>query len=191
MASTYHFEDDVPDSQLLAGLRLAGGWGVDNVRSAAGLAVALLGESAAARKGSAEQQGVVAEWGAAVEAFGSSVGIKAGDARTGTRAFAAFFKACVAKACTPTYVAEDLVLAGLDDDAAAAASEVYGGSYFAVARALLAQSLAVNTLVDMDWTFGVTASSSGGWLAIYFHPSLPPFLWWMIGWISPTLFRGG
>ncbi|MCF8884128.1 hypothetical protein L5849_15660, partial [Erythrobacter sp. SN021] len=57
-------------------------------------------------------------------------------------------------------VTEDLVTLGLAEDKAAAFQQKWEANQVNMSKGVLATTLMVNQLIDMDWKFGVTAASS-------------------------------
>ena len=54
---------------------------------------------------------------------------------------------------------EDLVSLGLKENLAKEAAKAWSSNIASITRSTLGQTLVINELVDMDWKFGVTASS--------------------------------
>ncbi|KAK7499551.1 hypothetical protein BaRGS_00009203 [Batillaria attramentaria] len=64
------------------------------------------------------------------------------------------------KSLTPNQLQEDLINLGLSEDKASYFVEQFQANQVALSRGALDLTLMVNQLVDMEWKFGVTASSS-------------------------------
>lgn len=67
---------------------------------------------------------------------------------------------CVRVSVRTAHVAEDLGRLGMQSDIAEAVSVLWRTHFVDLSRAVAARTVGVNELVDMDWKFGVTASSS-------------------------------
>ena len=70
-----------------------------------------------------------------------------------------FFQECVRNNLSHTNVASELQKIGLDPDKAVSVGKAWRKGNAAMAKAAAAKTLMVNQLVDMEWKFGVTASS--------------------------------
>ncbi|XP_055366326.1 COMM domain-containing protein 7 isoform X2 [Betta splendens] len=64
------------------------------------------------------------------------------------------------KNLTAEQIKEDLLTLGLNEDKATHFSKQWGEHCAALSRLAVAQTLAVNQLVDMEWKFGVTVGTS-------------------------------
>ena len=76
------------------------------------------------------------------------------------RSMTMFFQGCAKHNCKLDFVKEDAEKFGLEEERAQLLCNVYRKYFSAISRVLIAQTLSVNPLKDMDWRFGVTASSS-------------------------------
>jgi len=64
------------------------------------------------------------------------------------------------KNMAPANLKEDLVRLGLSEDKAILVSEKWKKNFSSMSQSMINKTLTVNQLVDMDWKFGVTASTS-------------------------------
>ena len=69
-------------------------------------------------------------------------------------------KGAVRSNLTPLFLREDLINFGLKEDKADEVSSLWKQKFTSISRSAIGQTLMVNQLVDMDWKFGVTASTS-------------------------------
>ena len=76
------------------------------------------------------------------------------------RSMLLFFQGALRHNLTPAHVASDLAAVGLKAGAAAIVSQQWAASVSGLAAAVATQALSVDRLVDMEWRFGVTASTS-------------------------------
>jgi len=70
-----------------------------------------------------------------------------------------FFTACLKNNMAPRAVKEDLVLLGLAAEKAALLQECWKKHFASLSTSMIGKTLDVNRLVDMEWKFGVTAST--------------------------------
>eukprot|EP01103_Thecamoeba_quadrilineata_P020461 TRINITY_DN8790_c0_g1_i1.p1 TRINITY_DN8790_c0_g1~~TRINITY_DN8790_c0_g1_i1.p1 ORF type:complete len:195 (+),score=36.65 TRINITY_DN8790_c0_g1_i1:38-622(+) len=71
-----------------------------------------------------------------------------------------FIKGCVKAHLTQDQVKEDLQKLGVREDKSSVIVGKWNSHFVELVRAVIGQSLTVNELIDMDWSFGVTASNS-------------------------------
>ena len=95
-----------------------------------------------------------------VTEFGEKHGITLNELRTTLRALLLFLKAAARKHLSQAFVQEDLVRFGLSEDSAAAVARQWHSHSLLLSRVIADQTLTANKLVDMDWRFGVSPSSS-------------------------------
>ena len=58
------------------------------------------------------------------------------------------------------HLSSDLCQLGLREDKASLLARQWSAEFSALARTMMARTISVNQLVDIDWAFGVTAASS-------------------------------
>ncbi|PRP88925.1 hypothetical protein PROFUN_00393 [Planoprotostelium fungivorum] len=71
-----------------------------------------------------------------------------------------FFRGELRANASPTFVKEDLLSLGLESSRAAQVSHKWKEMFVTLSRSAIGQTLVVNQIVDMQWKFGVTASSN-------------------------------
>jgi hypothetical protein len=76
------------------------------------------------------------------------------------RSMSMFFQNCTKNNCKLEQVKEDCEKFGFDEEHILLFTNLYKKYFPSISRVLIAQTLSVNPLKDMDWRFGVTASSS-------------------------------
>ena len=76
------------------------------------------------------------------------------------RSLTMFYQGATRKNLKVDSFKEDCEKLGFDEERTTLLSNVYKKYFGALSRVLVAQTLSVNPLKDMDWRFGVTASSS-------------------------------
>ena len=76
------------------------------------------------------------------------------------RSMLLFFQGALRHNLTPSHVAADLAALGLKEGAATIVSAQWSNAVSGLAAAVATQALSVDRLVDMEWRFGVTASTS-------------------------------
>eukprot|EP00286_Rhodomonas_abbreviata_P005649 CAMPEP_0181317416 /NCGR_PEP_ID=MMETSP1101-20121128/16455_1 /TAXON_ID=46948 /ORGANISM="Rhodomonas abbreviata, Strain Caron Lab Isolate" /LENGTH=201 /DNA_ID=CAMNT_0023424805 /DNA_START=9 /DNA_END=614 /DNA_ORIENTATION=- len=87
-------------------------------------------------------------------------GINTGVLKTTMRALLLFFKGAARKHLTHVLVKEDLQRFNLEEEKAAAVATLWHSHLLVLSRNIADQTLSVNKLLDMDWRFGVSSSSS-------------------------------
>uniref|UniRef100_A0A6U6CFY0 COMM domain-containing protein n=1 Tax=Guillardia theta TaxID=55529 RepID=A0A6U6CFY0_GUITH len=71
-----------------------------------------------------------------------------------------FFKGAARKYLSQALIQEDMMRFGFDENRAKIVASSWQAHFLALSRGIAGQTLVVNKLVDMDWRFGVTSSSS-------------------------------
>jgi hypothetical protein len=71
-----------------------------------------------------------------------------------------FFSECLKRNLSAGDVRSDLLALGLSDERAGQLADKYKRSFVALSASMIGKTLTVNELIDMEWKFGVTASSS-------------------------------
>lgn len=103
--------------------------------------------------------GAVATADDAVGEFAATHGVKEKALRTIIKGVLGFFGAALQRNMSPAHVEADLVALGLDDDKASATQAKWRESFQSLTAAMVRHTLRVDELIDMEWKFGVTASS--------------------------------
>lgn len=94
-----------------------------------------------------------------VDAFAGQHGINARALKKLVRSSLIFFKGCLRQNVSEAELAADLVLFSVDADKVEIFQECWARAYKSLAKSMVAQTLTVNNLLDMEWKFGVTAAS--------------------------------
>eukprot|EP00002_Diphylleia_rotans_P034917 TRINITY_DN7553_c0_g1_i1.p1 TRINITY_DN7553_c0_g1~~TRINITY_DN7553_c0_g1_i1.p1 ORF type:complete len:199 (+),score=53.09 TRINITY_DN7553_c0_g1_i1:56-652(+) len=92
--------------------------------------------------------------------FCQSSRLKISVAKSAARGLLFYLKAALKSNLKPAFVYEDTKNLGLSEEKAIMMGKKWKDSLVGLSRANIAQTLMVNQLVDMDWRFGVTASTS-------------------------------
>ncbi|GFR85530.1 COMM domain-containing protein 7-like [Elysia marginata] len=95
-----------------------------------------------------------------LEEFADSNGVGAGALKNVFKSLVYLPNAALKKSLTATQLQEDFQNLGLTTEKAASASQQFESNLILLSRGALGQTLMVNQLVDIEWKFGVTASSS-------------------------------
>lgn len=142
------FTNEVVDEALYADFRLMNGLNEEQLEEFLGLVLRFLAGQTAA------------EFMEAVAAFAAAHSASPNALKNPLRGALLFFKGALKSNLTPAYVKEDLIELGLAEDKAEKAEQLWKRHYLDLSRAASEQTLMVNELVDMDWRFGVTSSTS-------------------------------
>jgi len=92
--------------------------------------------------------------------FAQEQGVNVNSLKIIVRGVILFFKGAIKENLTPLYVKEDLVNLGLTEDKAIIVGQKWKANFISLSRSFMAQTLVVNDLLDMEWRFGVTASTN-------------------------------
>ena len=95
-----------------------------------------------------------------IRSFADAHGVNARVLKNAVRSLLLFFQGALKHNMTPSQVEGDLAALGLGAAAAAAVAQQWRGAASGLAAGVAAQALSVDRLVDMEWRFGVTASTS-------------------------------
>ncbi|KAL4227133.1 COMM domain-containing protein 7 [Mactra antiquata] len=95
-----------------------------------------------------------------LEDFAGQNGVSPGALKNVFKSLLSVPNSALKKSLTPEQIKEDLVNLGLGESKADNFSELWKVNLVSLSRSALGQTLMVNQLVDMEWKFGVTASSS-------------------------------
>ena len=96
----------------------------------------------------------------AAQIFSETHAVNLAPIKATLRGLLIFFKGAARKHLSKALVQDDLVLFGLDQDQAVAAAQLWHAHLQSLSSSIADNTLRVNRLVDMDWRFGVTSSSS-------------------------------
>lgn len=95
-----------------------------------------------------------------LEQFAASQSLGVNALKNVVKSYLIFLKAAMKRTLSPSHVKEDLEQLGLSEDRATGVSRLWKANLAGIARSAVSQTIMVNQLVDMEWRFGVTASSS-------------------------------
>ncbi|XP_046571421.1 COMM domain-containing protein 7-like [Haliotis rubra] len=95
-----------------------------------------------------------------LDEFAEQNGVGAGALKNVFKSLLSLPNSALKKSLSPAQVKEDLVNLGLSEEKADFFTEQYKNNLVSLSHSALGQTLMVNQLVDMEWKFGVTASSS-------------------------------
>ncbi|EFC42786.1 hypothetical protein NAEGRDRAFT_69245 [Naegleria gruberi] len=76
------------------------------------------------------------------------------------RSITLFLQGVLGKNLKPEFIEQDAKNLGLDDEKSAVICQLMKKYFVALSRGIFSQTLSIHPLLDMDWKFGVTASSS-------------------------------
>ncbi|KAF0972657.1 hypothetical protein FDP41_008906 [Naegleria fowleri] len=76
------------------------------------------------------------------------------------RSITVFLQGVLGNNLKPEFIEQDCKNLGLDDDKAQLTCQLWKKYFIALSRGVFSQTLSVHPLLDLDWRFGVTASSS-------------------------------
>ena len=92
--------------------------------------------------------------------FGKQHGIKSATALKNTlRGLLVFFKGALRYNLTQPHIKSDMQLMGLEESRADVMASKWGEVYVDLSRSIVGQTLEVNSLIDFEWKFGITAST--------------------------------
>ena len=95
-----------------------------------------------------------------IGAFAQKHGVKGTKAlKTMLRSLLVFFKGSLRHTLTPAQVKSDFIALGVGDGAAQAVSDAWRMNFVSLSRSVLGKIFMVNELIDVEWKFGVTAST--------------------------------
>ncbi|EDO37428.1 predicted protein, partial [Nematostella vectensis] len=92
--------------------------------------------------------------------FAGKQGISANALKNIMKSLLSFFKSALKSNLTPAHVKEDIEKMGLSEEKATAVEQKWKVSLVGLSRSVVDQTFTVNQLLDMEWKFGVTASSN-------------------------------
>jgi len=95
-----------------------------------------------------------------IATFGNEQGLGQNALRNIVRGFIFFCREALKTNLTPAYVKEDLVRMGLNEDKAIYIATQWKANFLSLSRSIIGQTLTVNELLDMEWSFGVTTASN-------------------------------
>ncbi|XP_055958536.1 COMM domain-containing protein 7 isoform X2 [Patella vulgata] len=95
-----------------------------------------------------------------LDEFAEENGLGAGPLKNVFKSLLVIPNSALKKSLSPTQINEDLVNLGLSAEKANIFTDQWKTSLLLLSKSALGQTLMVNQLVDMEWKFGVTASSS-------------------------------
>ncbi|KAK3739185.1 hypothetical protein QZH41_017337 [Actinostola sp. cb2023] len=95
-----------------------------------------------------------------VAEFAAGHGVSGGALKNVMKSLLSFFKSALKRNLTPLQIKEDFEHIGISSDKSPLVEEKWKGNLIALSRSVVGQTFMVNQLVDMEWKFGVTSSSS-------------------------------
>ncbi|BFZ10654.1 hypothetical protein BsWGS_13693 [Bradybaena similaris] len=95
-----------------------------------------------------------------LEEFAQENGVSVAPLRNVFKSLVSLPNSALKKSLSPSQLQEDLQTLGLSEDKSQVVVSQYEANLTALSRGALGQTLMVNQLVDIEWKFGVTASSS-------------------------------
>merc|ERR1712065_79164 len=95
-----------------------------------------------------------------IEEFGNEEEINTAALKSILRAILVFFRGATAMNLSPNLLADDLSALGLSKEHIVIIAKLWKSASGALASAAIAETLQGETLVDMEWRFGVTAANS-------------------------------
>jgi len=95
-----------------------------------------------------------------LEDFAKENGIGVGALKNVFKSLVSLPNSALKKSLSPSQVQEDLINLGLSSEKSKLVASNFEANLVSLSRGALGQTLMVNQLVDIEWKFGVTASSS-------------------------------
>jgi len=95
-----------------------------------------------------------------IEAFAGEHSINVNALKNIVNSVVLFFKGAIRRNLTPLNVRDDLVNFGLPEAKANIIAQRWKTNFVALSRSVIGQTLVVNNVLDMEWRFGVTASTN-------------------------------
>jgi hypothetical protein len=148
MSTAFKFTDTAPSDQLITDIQQLNAFSSDEMLREF-ITVSLLSLSSASRQ----------TYETKLEAFAETNGIKLKALRNTSRGVIFFFNQAIGRNLGGQQISQDLEQLGLKTDKASLLAEVWIAQYGALSSARIQNTLKYNNLVDMEWKFGVTASS--------------------------------
>jgi len=145
----FHFTSKQPDEATVKNVARLNALSVEQVQSVASLVLEFL-----------QSKHTSTSLMARVDAIGEAEAINVGVLREIVRATLAVLRGSVRANSSPTYVQADFQALGADAPRAAAIAALWKAASADIKRAAVGHTLLVNELVDLEWSFGVTASNS-------------------------------
>jgi hypothetical protein len=96
---------------------------------------------------------------ASVGAFAAAQGVSGGVVKGAMRGLLLLVRGALKHNVTPQQLRGDLVAVGMDAERAEALEKLWRSNYMELARSATLQTMQIKSLVNMEWKFGVTASS--------------------------------
>ena len=95
-----------------------------------------------------------------LQAFAQAHGVNSKALKNTVRSTLVFFQGCVKHSLSAQQVRDDLVKMGTAAAGAETVAQRWQANFQTISRAMAGRTLTVNQLVDIEWSFGVTASTS-------------------------------
>lgn len=145
----FHFTSQQPDEATVKNAARLNALSVAQVQQVTALLVDFL-----------QSKHTAASLMALVDALGEAEQINTAVLREIVRAALAVLRGSVRANSSPTYLQADLQALGVDAPRAAAVAALWKAALGDIKRAAVGHTLLVNELVDLEWSFGVTAANS-------------------------------
>jgi len=145
MAQQLRFSSEAPSKQLLTDFANVNQLTDEQLEQFANIALAYLTQDSGAAT--------------LLHEFATKHGVKEKPLRNTVRGVLYFFSEALKKNMAPAQVKEDLLGLGLAEPKAAMLSAKWQKSFVSLSESQVSRTLRFNQLVDMEWKFGVTAST--------------------------------
>jgi hypothetical protein len=149
LVAVFHFTSQQPDEATAKNVARLNALSVEQVRRVTTLQLEFL-----------QGKHTAASFMARVDSVGEAEAINVGVLREVVRACLTVLRGSVRANSSATYVQADFTALGVDAARASAVAALWKAAQGDVKRAAVGHTLLVNELVDLEWSFGVTASNS-------------------------------
>jgi len=140
--------EGTPDQQLFTDIQNLNAFNSQQLEEFVGVVLSFLKEGI----GNADRNEALVQ-------FGEAHGVNVKALRTTFKGVMTFFSEALKKNMSFVHAKEDLVQLGLEETKASLLSDKYKVNFISMSSSMIEKTLTVNELVDMEWKFGVTASS--------------------------------
>jgi len=146
---TFHFTNEQPSQQIFRDFQILNSFSDNQLEQLVDLILSYLTNDSG-----------VSDLMELLSTFGNANAISLNSLKSISNGILNFFKGAIRANLSLTLVKEDLLNLGLTEENAIRISSKYKSKFIEMSRAMIGQTLNVNQLVDLEWSFGVTASSS-------------------------------
>ncbi|XP_070578973.1 COMM domain-containing protein 7-like isoform X2 [Ptychodera flava] len=147
--AAFHFTSETPSESLLANIQTLNKFSGEQYEQMVGIRHRLFKEPSMSSKLLSK-----------VDELSEEYEISATALRNVIKSLLTIPYSAVKRNMTPSQLEEDLVNLGLSEEKSTYLSNQWKANLVALSRTAVGQSLMINQLVDMEWKFGVTASSN-------------------------------